>query len=216
MIEDVPIAYGSWRPSNFDGRYRGPIPLRDALVYSVNTVAVRLLDQVGVDSVRHLAQRLGVLSPLRRDLGLALGTSEVNVLELVTAYTTIANGGRPVLPHGIREIRDSAGKILYQRQGSEADPVLASEEVQALTEMMVHVIRSGTGKAARLPWPAAGKTGTSQDFRDAWFIGFTETLVTGVWVGNDDNSSMREVTGGGLPALIWRDFMTAAGQGAEQ
>ncbi len=209
-VEDGPLRIGHWQPVNYEKGFRGPVPLRDALAHSINTCAVRVLEQVGVEPVRTLAQRLGITSSLGRDLSLALGTSEVTPLELTAAYAGIANGGHPVIPHAIQEIRDSHGTVLYQRHGSVADAVAEPGAVSALTSMMTGVLAYGTGKAARLDRPAAGKTGTSSDYRDAWFAGFTADYVTAVWLGNDNNDEMKRVTGGSLPAKLWHDFMMDA------
>src|SRR5205807_8956234 len=141
--------------------------------------------------------------------GIAPGTNEVNLLELVSAYVPFANGGIGVLAYGISEIRDSDGKVVYRRAGSGPGPVVAPELVDMMNQMLAGVIGHGTGKSAAFGRPAAGKTGTTQEYRDAWFIGYTADLVAGVWLGNDDNSPMNRVTGGSLPALAWRNFMLA-------
>ncbi|MEQ9641023.1 MAG: PBP1A family penicillin-binding protein [Alphaproteobacteria bacterium] len=212
VFEDRPVTIKKWSPTNFDGKYRGRITLADALANSVNTVAVRVGSQVGVDKVIATARRLGITSTLPRQPAIALGAGEVTMLELTTAYATLAAGGRAALAHGIVEVRDDKGKVVYRRRGS-ATRAADARAVADLAGMMRGTIQHGTGKAARLDRPAAGKTGTSQDYRDAWFLGFTSDVVAGVWVGNDDNSAMRKVTGGGLPARIWKQVMTAAHQG---
>ncbi len=212
-VDDSPIRIGKWAPANYEKGFRGAIPLRDALAHSVNTCAVRILEHTGVNRVRYLAERLGITSPLGNDLSLALGTSEVSLIQLTGAYAGIANGGRPVLPHAIIEIRDTAGHVLYRRHGSTSAPVAEAGAVSALTGMMTGVLGYGTGKAARLDRPAAGKTGTTNDYHDAWFVGFTADYVAGVWLGNDDNDEMKKVTGGSLPAKLWHDFMIDAHAG---
>ena len=158
------------------------------------------------------AHRLGIASELARDASIALGTNEVNLLELVSAYAPFANGGVGVLPYGIAEIRDSGGKLVYRRSGSGLGTVVDPELVGLMNQMLGGVIAYGTGKSAALGRPAAGKTGTTQDYRDAWFIGYTADLVAGIWLGNDDDTPMNKVTGGSLPALAWRNFMLAATQ----
>ncbi|MEM7444045.1 MAG: PBP1A family penicillin-binding protein [Pseudomonadota bacterium] len=208
LILDAPITRGGWSPQNFGDRYRGEITLQQALADSVNTSAVRVLERAGIDRATALARQLGVTTPLRRDLSLALGTSEVSLLQLTGAYAAFANRGRPVIPFGIDEIYDRDGRLLYARSPSSLGQVMASRHVDGLNAMMTAVIENGTGRNAAVGWRAAGKTGTSQDFRDAWFIGFTGDLIVGVWVGNDDGSPMDNVTGGGLPARIWRDIVT--------
>jgi penicillin-binding protein 1A len=201
---------GSWSPENFEPGFHGQVPARQALAESINTAAVRVLDFAGIDHVRDMARRLGISEPIPRDLSIALGTSDVTLLEMTGAYAAFANGGTGVFPYVIEKVTDSTGKLLYQRQGGGLGEVTQPGNVSILVSMMTDVIAYGTGKAARLDRPAAGKTGTSQDFRNAWFIGFTADMVTGVWFGNDDNSSMRKVTGGMLPAKTWHEFMMAA------
>ncbi|MBI1206089.1 MAG: PBP1A family penicillin-binding protein [Azospirillum sp.] len=213
LVDDGPIRIGSWHPANFEKEFHGPMPLAEALAHSVNTCAIRVLERAGLDHVRDLALRLGITAPLVRNLSLALGTSEVTPVELTGAYAAFANGGHPVIPYAITEIRDHQGNLLYRRQGSGSGGAVAPRAVAGLVRMMTGVIDHGTGKAARIDRPAAGKTGTTQDFRDAWFLGFTADYVTGVWLGNDDNSPMKRVTGGMLPAKLWHDFMTVAHAG---
>ena len=213
LVLDAPIQIGDWAPRNFSDQYQGEITAARALATSANTAAVRVLDGVGIDNAIDLARRLGLSGPLRRDLSLALGTSEATLLELTAAYATIANGGRAVWPYGIDQISDGNGSILYRRQGGGAGSAVRADLAYELTQMMTEVMNSGTGRAAALDRPAAGKTGTSQDYRDAWFVGFTADYVAAVWVGNDDGTPMNGVTGGGLPARIWRDAMIAAHAG---
>jgi penicillin-binding protein 1A len=210
LVDDAPIHMGNWSPENFEPGFRGMIPARQALAESINTAAVRVLDFAGIDNVRNLARRLGIGEPIPRDLSIALGTCDVTLLEMTGAYAAFANGGTGVLPHVIERITDGAGKVLYERHGGGPGQIAPPEPVAELNSMMMDVIAYGTGKSAKLDRPAAGKTGTSQDYRNAWFIGFTADLVTGVWFGNDDNSSMKKVTGGMLPARTWHEFMVAA------
>jgi penicillin-binding protein 1A len=212
-FNDAPVRIGNWQPRNYEGTFRGMVTLREALANSINTVAAQLAERVGPRRVVALAERLGITSPIRPDASLALGTYEVTPLELTAAYAALANAGEAVLPYGIREIRDTAGAVLYRRAGSGLGHVAGRAEVMAMNDMMGQVIVAGTGKAARLDRPVAGKTGTTQDFRDAWFMGYTADLVAGVWLGNDDAKPMKNVTGGGLPARLWRDFMQAAHAG---
>jgi penicillin-binding protein 1A len=210
---DGPIQVGNWRPHNYTNRYLGEITVAEALAESINTVAVQVAMRAGISKVIAVANRLGITSQLAPDASIALGTNEVNLLELVSAYAPFANGGTGVLAYGIGEIRDSAGKVIYRRSGSGAGEVIPPDEVGMMNAMLSGVIAHGSGKAAALPRPAAGKTGTTQDYRDAWFIGFTADLVAGVWLGNDDNTAMNKVTGGSLPAPTWKNFMLAATQG---
>ncbi len=180
---------------------------------SVNTATVRVAQRAGLDRVMAAANRLGISSPMRRDYATALGASEVTLFELTAAFAPFANGGNGVIPYAIAEIRDAQGGILYRRVGSGPGAVVARPALAAMTDMMQAAVREGTGRAAALDRPAAGKTGTSQDYRDAWFVGFTADLVAGVWVGNDDGEPMERVTGGSLPARIWKAIMTDAHRG---
>jgi penicillin-binding protein 1A len=181
---------------------------------SLNTVAVRLGLEVGPKNVVRTAHRLGISSRLDANASIALGTSEVSMVELVGAYAPFANGGLGVSPHVVTKIRTLEGKVLYSRSNDELGQVIDPHYVAMMNTMMQETLLSGTAHKAELPgWQAAGKTGTSQDFRDAWFIGYTSNLVTGVWLGNDDNSPTKKATGGGLPVEIWTRFMRAAHQG---
>lgn len=205
---DRPVNYGGWTPENYSDRFEGEMTLRTALAKSVNTVAVQVAKEVGIRNVVSTARRLGLQEDLPSNLSLALGSGSANLLELTAAYATFANGGYGVIPHGIEEVRSEAGEELYRRQGSGigrvADPFVVAEMNNMLKAVMVY----GTGRNAALgERPSAGKTGTSQDFRDAWFIGYTADLVVGVWVGNDNGSPMKKVTGGSIPAHIWKAFM---------
>ncbi|HUH83618.1 MAG TPA: PBP1A family penicillin-binding protein, partial [Stellaceae bacterium] len=210
---DGPIRIGNWRPHNYENRYRGEVTVAEALAQSINTVAAQVLQRAGVNNAIAVAHRLGITSELTPDASLALGTSEVTLFDLVTAYCAFASGGRAALPYGITEIRDKQGTVLYKRAGDGGAPVIAPGLVTAMNAMLAGVIAHGTGRAAALDRPAAGKTGTTQDFHDAWFVGYTADLVAGVWLGNDDNSAMNHVTGGSLPANTWHAFMIAATQG---
>jgi len=209
---DGPIQIGGWRPRDYGNRYLGDMTMAEALAQSINTIAVQVAQRAGLRNVVAVAHRLGISSPLSPEVSLALGTNEVNLLELVSAYAPFANGGSGVWPHGITEIRDGAGKIVFRRTGSGLGQVVTPELTGTMNQMLSAVIGHGTGKSAALPRPAAGKTGTTQDYRDAWFIGYTADLVAGVWLGNDDNAPMNKVTGGSLPAQTWRRFMLAATQ----
>ena len=213
-IEDAPLTIDGWSPRNYDDRYAGRVSLKYAFANSLNTVAVRLSERVGRERVVGVARRLGITTALRGDASLALGASETSLLELTQAYGVLANRGRGVWAHGISEINDAGGTLLYCRQGSGPGLVVAAPHQRRMVEMLAAVIDDGTGRAAATPWPAAGKTGTSQEWRDAWFIAFTRDLVVGVWIGNDNGAPMNKVTGGGLPARLWARFMTKALTGA--
>jgi penicillin-binding protein 1A len=212
--EDKPVAIKGWRPENYKHEYYGPVTLTQALALSLNTVSVRLTMELGPAEVIRTAHRLGIASALEPNASIALGTSEVSVLELVGAYATFANGGNETAPHVIERITDTKGKLLYARDDRSLGRVVDANAVAEMNAMMQQTLLIGTAKHASLPgWPAAGKTGTSQDFRDAWFIGYTAHLVTGVWLGNDDNTPTKHTTGGSLPVQIWSRFMTGAHQG---
>ncbi len=213
VIPDAPVTVDNWSPKNYGGTYAGPVSLREALSRSINTVAVRVSEKAGRDRVREAARRLGLTATLPRGPSLALGTMGVTLIELTAAYATLANNGFGVWAYGIKEIRNRRGDVLYRRSGSGPGRVIAPGNVARLQDMLSAVISEGTGKVARMRRPVAGKTGTSQNFRDAWFIGYSADLVAGVWFGNDDNAPMRRVTGGGLPARLWRAFMVDAHKG---
>jgi penicillin-binding protein 1A len=215
-VKDAPVRVGKWTPGNYGGRYYGEVTLRDSFARSMNSVAVRISQKVGPKTVVATAQRLGIASDLRPNGGIALGASEVTLLELTGAYAVFANQGRRVLPYGITEIRDSAGRLLYQRDRTPGESVVAAHHLAQMSNMMSATVVWGTGKAAQPGRAAAGKTGTSQDFRDALFVGFTAELVTGVWFGNDDNSAMDKVTGGSLPARLWGRYMKRGLDGLPQ
>ena len=214
MRQDAPIEVKGWRPENYTHEYFGAVTLTQALAMSLNTVAIRLGLEVGPKNVVRTAHRLGISSKLEPNASIALGTSEVSVVELVGAYAPFANGGFAVAPHVVTRIRTLSGKLLYMRQAEERNPVIDPRYVGMMNAMMRETLISGTAKKAEIPgWPAAGKTGTSQDYRDAWFIGYTANLVTGVWLGNDDNSPTKKATGGGLPVEVWSRFMKTALEG---
>ena len=208
MIDDAPVDIDGWRPRNYGGTYRGPITLTEALAHSSNSVAVQLTERVGRGAVLDTARRLGIGGSMAATPSIALGVGEVSLIDLTGAYAVIANGGSSVMPHGIAEIRGRDGRVVYRREGSGLGRVLAEPVARTLATMLTAVVTMGTGKGAALEVPVAGKTGTSQDFRDAWFIGYRRGLVAGVWLGNDDAAAMDGVTGGGPPTHLWRDFMS--------
>jgi len=207
--DDVPVEIDGWKPANYSRGNLGPVTLSEAYTTSLNTVAASLGQEVGTEKVAAMAKRLGITSPLETVASLALGTEEVTLHELVRAYAPFALDGRRVEPWLIERIEDTRGNVLYERQPSEGTIVLRDDVLREMNAMMLGVVLDGTGTAASVRgWDVAGKTGTSEDWRDAWFIGFTPELIGGVWVGNDDNSPMKQVTGGDLPAQIWSDVAT--------
>ncbi len=220
-IEDRPLTMnipgsGKWSPKNYSGKFEGPVTLSDALAKSINTVAVRLSERTGRERVRKLAVDLGVSSDIAEGPAVALGVSEATLLEMTAAYAALANGGRLAIPTGIREIsiRGDEAPVMSASQTANGAQVISENSAAKLTSMMRRVITSGTGKRAGLGnVPAAGKTGTTQAARDAWFIGFTGHYVVGVWMGKDDNAPLVGVTGGGLPAEIWKEVMVRLHEG---
>jgi len=230
--QDAPIKIGLWSPSNYGGGYRGPVTVADALAHSINSVAVRLADEVGVDKIGEISHRFGLNSiPANPNLSVALGAYEVNLLELTAGYQVFQTGGQRNQTYLIQQISTTRGDILFVRAPSAGIGVYDAFRADQMVKMMEGVVLEGTGTRAAFGRPAAGKTGTSQNFRDAWFVGFTPDWVCGVWVGNDDGAPMNQVTGGAIPAEIWRrmmlvahanlpphdfDWMAAAEAGAEQ
>ena len=211
---DGPVSIRGWQPRDFEPGYRGDVTMAEAVALSLNTVAAQVADRVGIENVIATAHALGIVSPLRPDPSLALGTNNVTLLELTSAYAVLANGGAAALPFGVESVEDSSGNVLFRQPGGGREQVANSDDIAQMTRMLEGVIDHGTGRAAAIGRPAAGKTGTTSDFRDALFVGYSGDLVAGVWVGNDDDTPMRHVTGGSLPAEIWRNFMLAALKGA--
>ena len=209
-VNDTPINIRGWKPENSDKKYYGEVTLRYAFKCSLNLAAINLASAVGRGNVIKTARQMGITTPIDNTPAMALGTFEVRVLDMAVAYASIANGGYEVWPYTIKEIYNKEGFQLYMRETEEPNRILDENAVALLTSMMQDVIDSGTGKRAKLPFFAAGKTGTSQDYRDAWFAGFTDNYVAVVWVGNDDNSPMKGVTGSNIPAGIWKRVMLAA------
>jgi penicillin-binding protein 1A len=216
LREDSPVSIRGWTPENYTRDYRGPVTLREALATSLNTVAVRVGLEVGPRTVVQTAQRLGIASPLQANASIALGTSEVTPIELVGAYAAFANGGLGVIPYVIENVKTASGKTIYRRRDNGRGRVVDAGAVAMMNSMMRETLLTGTARRAEIPgWEAAGKTGTTQDFRDAWFIGYTGSLVAGVWLGNDDSSPTKRVTGSNLPVEVWSRFMKVALQNAQ-
>jgi len=210
-VVDEPVTIKGWTPRNYTGRYLGAITLETALAQSINTVAARLADEVGTVNVAQTAHNLGITSKIQTDPSMALGAVGVSPVEMAQAYDAFGNGGYRVSAYGIERIRTADGRVLYDHGPPQRSPVIAEPALGEMDQMMRQVIASGTGGRARIGgYDLAGKTGTTSDYRDAWFIGFTGGFVAAVWVGKDDNTPMRKVTGGGPPAEIWRNFMAQA------
>lgn len=210
ILDDKPITIGKWSPRNYGSRYRGPIPLYAGLMISSNVMAVRLIQDVGIRSVISLARSLGISTPLEYDSTIALGSNGVKLYDLTVVYGAFANGGFKVTPYAITRVETNRGKVVYQAPKTRAVKAISYETAATMTAMLKTVITSGTGRGANIGVPSAAKTGTTDDYRDAWFVGYTPDIVTGVWMGNDDNSVMQGMTGGMTPAIIWRDVMKAA------
>lgn len=206
FIEDTPITSGTYRPANHGGKYRGRITLRQAFAASSNVAAVRLTQKVGVDAVIKVARDLGITAPLTEDLSLALGTSEIPLIQLAQAYATVAAGAYPVIAHGLPPEEQGWFDRLMSRQRH-----FSQDQLEMIRDLLSSAANRGTGSAAALRTSTFGKTGTTQDSRDAIFVGYAGGLVTAVWIGNDDNAPLPGgAAGGGVPARIWRNFMAGA------
>ena len=214
-VVDEPFTIGNWSPQNFEKEYLGLINLQTALEQSINTVAARLANDVGRDRVAATGHRLGLMSKINTDPAMALGTSEMSPIEMAQAYIPFSNGGFKATAHGIIRIRTADGKVLYQYRDPSQDggrvQVINNPPLMEMNQMLRGVVQRGTGVGANVPgYDIAGKTGTTSDFRDAWFDGFTGGFVTVVWTGRDDNTPMKKVTGGQTPAAIWHMYMSSA------
>jgi penicillin-binding protein 1A len=210
IMKDEPISIEGWTPRNYSGQYLGDITLEKALAESVNTIAAKITQKVGPRKVVETAHRLGITSDLNAHASIALGSSEVSLLELTAAYGPFANGGYGVFPFGIETIKDTSGNVLYQRTGGGSGRIVEMKYIAQMNKMMKTVMTEGTGKKANFNRVLAGKSGTSQGYRDAWFMGYSADLVMGVWMGNDDETSMNNVSGGSLPAELWGQVMQAS------
>jgi penicillin-binding protein 1A len=215
VFNDTPVSYGTWSPVNFGGGFRGRMTMEDALKRSVNTIAAQVGMLVGISEVAEMARRLGITTALNEVPSLSLGSSEVSVIDMAASYLVIANDGRRLDPHFVTEIRTTRGEVLFERpEETRTQQVVARGHARAMSTMLQGVVLDGTGRRAAVPGHrVAGKTGTSQNSRDAWFVGYSAQYTAAVWTGNDDDTAMANVTGGGLPADIWREIMTAAHDG---
>lgn len=211
MIEDRPVTLGTWSPHNYGNKYRGKIPVYTALMVSSNVCAARMIQEVGVRAVIQTARVLGIETPLEYDYTIALGSNGVKLFEFTRAYGAFANGGFVVQPYSVERVETSRGKVVYKAPKTKISHQLSMNTAAEMTAMLKTVMSNGTGRAASIGKPAAGKTGTTDDNKDAYFVGYTPNIVTGVWVGNDDNTVMSKIVQGGtVPALIWRDVMKVA------
>lgn len=206
IYEDIPLVYGNWKPHNYGHKYRGRISLEKALAISSNVIAARLIRDIGVENVILMARRLGITTAIPNDPTIALGSGAVKLFEITNAYGVFANGGVKVEPYSVERVETATGKVIYQADTT-SRKVLNTKTAVYMTAMLQGVIKHGTGRAANIGKPTAGKTGTTDSYRDAWFIGYTPSVVTGVWVGNDNNTPTRGLTGGTVPATIWGQYM---------
>lgn len=207
LIEDKPVKFGDWMPENDDHKVYGPVTLRQAFAKSLNLATINLARKIGTGAIISNAKKMGITTPLENDLSLALGTSGVKVIDLAAAYATILNGGLAVRPYTVEEIYSNDGFQLYQRLDSGPLRIFAEDKTILMKKLLREVMKTGTGRNANIGREAYGKTGTSQDHRDAWFVGFDDDLICAVWVGNDDDSPMKYVYGSGLPGKIWKKIM---------
>ncbi len=215
VVNDRPTRFNKWRPKNYKNKYRGQIDLETALSVSSNVVAVKLMGSVGVNKTIETAKRLGLGGDFSKDLSLALGTTEQSLMDMTAAYIPFANGGRGVVPYVITKISTVKGTVLYRARNLDLGQVMAARHVNDMNGMLRRVVRTGTGKQARIisargRHDFAGKTGTTQNFKDGWFVGYSSYYIAGVWVGNDNGRPMKRVTGGGLPTQIWSEAMSHA------
>ncbi len=217
-LVDEPVNIAGWKPENYDKTYRGSMRVSEAVARSINTIAVQVSERVGRAKVVQMARRLGISSDIpQAEAGIALGGFSASLEELTAAYLPFAGGGLGVRPYAIDEIADGRGEVLYTRGARAPSAAIDKKVAENVTHVLYQVMTTGTGRRANLGnRQAAGKTGTTNDWRDAWFIGYTAQMTTGVWVGNDDFQPMDKVTGGTLPASIWKSFMTAAHQDLER
>ena len=210
IVEDAPITVGGWSPRNDSGRFAGPVNLRQALAFSINTVAVRLSQDTGTRAVADMAQRLGITTRVATNPSMALGTSEVRLIDMTRAYAAISRGGVAVTPYGIRRVTTSDGTLLYQNEADETRVLVAPWVAAQMTDLLQGVVTHGTGRGADLGRPTAGKTGTTSSNKDGWFIGFSSGITTGVWMGRDDNRRLAGLAGGRAPAQAFHDYMIRA------
>ncbi len=218
IVPDAPVSIGNWSPRNYSRGYAGPITLKDALTRSINTIPVRLSIALGRPKIIEMAYLMGISHELQNSTSLALGSSDVSVIDMAAGYSVFANGGYKATPYTILDVRNSEGTVLYDRARNEPAPqrILPEEKIFEMNEILVNVVERGTGRRALLDGVvAAGKTGTTSAYRDAWFVGYTGNFTAAVWVGNDDFTGTNNVTGGTLPAMIWQRFMAYAHDGIE-
>ena len=210
IMEDKPVQFNKWAPRNYGDKYRGKMPLWKALALSSNVIAATLIDKVGVGPVISIARDLGITTPLQPDLTISLGSNGVKLYDMVVAYGAFANGGFRVRPYAVERVENSRGVVIYEAMPTKVMKVISYDTAAGMTYMLKKVVEQGTGRGAAVGREVAGKTGTTDDYRDAWFMGYSPDIVAGVWLGNDDNSRLPGITGGGLPARVWGNFMKVA------
>ncbi|MFT6332567.1 MAG: penicillin-binding protein 1A [Lentimonas sp.] len=208
VVEDEQLTLGEWSPKNYNDKYYGQVSLKESFAKSLNSVAVRLTSNLKLDDILNNALKMGITSKIdNQDATFALGTAQVSLLEMVSSYASIASGGAAILPYNVEKIYGDDDEVIYSKQISDLFEIITEENVLQMKELLREVVENGTGKAANVSENIYGKTGTSQNYRDAWFVGFNNEYVLGVWVGNDDNSATNKVTGGSLPAILFGDIM---------
>lgn len=210
IVDDKPVNFNKWAPRNYGDKFRGKIPLWKALAVSSNVIAASLIDKVGIAPVISTARDLGITTPLQSDLTISLGSNGVKLYDMAVAYGAFANGGFRVRPYSVVRVENSRGVVIYEAMPTKAMKVISYDTAAGMTYMLKKVVEVGTGRGAAVGREIAGKTGTTDDYRDAWFMGYSPDIVAGVWLGNDDNSKLPGITGGGLPARVWGNFMKTA------
>lgn len=210
IVSDTPVSFGKWAPRNYGGKFRGSIPLWQALAVSSNVVAVKLIEKVGVPNVIATAREMGITTHLQSDMTIALGSNGVKLYDMVIAYGAFANGGFRVRPYAVERVENSRGVVIYENPGPKNVKVISYDTAASMTYMLQKVVEVGTGRAANIGRAVAGKTGTTDDYKDAWFVGYTPDIVAGVWLGNDNNAKLPGITGGLIPAQVWADYMKVA------
>lgn len=210
MVSDEPIKINGWSPRNNNGGFAGQVPLRQAFAQSINTVSVRLAQEVGFRTVADMAQRFGITTPVVTHPSMALGSSEVRLLDMTRAFAAVAAKGNAVMPYGIKRVTTADGAILYQHPPAEGRVLVAPWVAAQMTDLLQAAVLTGTGRAAQIGRPVAGKTGTTTSNKDGWFLGFSSGLTTGVWMGRDDNKAIPGLQGGRAPARAFHDFMARA------
>ncbi|MCD8024242.1 MAG: hypothetical protein LUE64_01765, partial [Candidatus Gastranaerophilales bacterium] len=210
IVEDKPVNFNNWAPRNYGDKFRGKIPLWKALAVSSNVIAATLIHKVGIGPVIGIARDLGITTPLQNDLTISLGSNGVKLYDMVVSYGAFANGGFRVRPYSVERVENSRGVVIYEAMPTKVMKVISYDTAAGMTFMLKKVVEVGTGRGAAVGREVAGKTGTTDDYRDAWFVGYSPDIVAGVWLGNDDNSKLPGITGGGLPARVWGNYMKVA------